>query len=191
MKFNIREYSKMLADNNIHVIYSGPLWASGIDGIAEMLLKRLEFDDLSFNASQSVFSIFVEQINNMMMYSAEKDLKNDSEGNQLEISKGNFILGIQDTTYFVQSGNLVTDNNAKILKSRIDHLNALDKKELRQYHKQLLYAEDDNPQSKGAGIGLIEIARRASDTITYEFEPHSDGLQYFTMYITIRQGGKK
>jgi hypothetical protein len=46
----------MLSENNIHVIYSGPIWSSGIDGIAEMLIKRLEFDDMPFSASQSVFS---------------------------------------------------------------------------------------------------------------------------------------
>ena len=35
MKFNIRQYSKMLEENNVHVIYSGPIWASGIDGMAD------------------------------------------------------------------------------------------------------------------------------------------------------------
>jgi hypothetical protein len=181
----------MLSDNNIHVVYSGPIWASGVDGMAEMLTKRLEFDDLPLSASQSVFSIFVEQVNNMMMYSAEKETKNDSEGHLQEISKGTIILGTQDNTYFVQSGNVVSNNNARILKSRIDYLNTLNKKELRQYHKERIKSENDNPESKGAGIGLIEIARRSSFPIEYEFEAYNDELQYFSMYITITQGGKE
>jgi len=191
MKFNIHEYSKMLEDNNIQVIYSGPIWTNGIDGLAEMMIKRLEFDDLPFTSSQAVFSIFIEQINNMMMYSADKDIKNDDEGNPQEISKGVFILGVQGTTYFIQSGNLVTKYSAGILKERIDHLNTLDKKELRQYHKERLKAENDNPESKGAGIGLIEIARRSSTPIEYEFLPYDDERQYFTIYITVNQGGKE
>ena len=191
MKFNVRQYRDMLNEHNINVIYSGLIWANGIDGIAEILIKRLEFDDVPMSASQSVFSIFVEQINNMMMYSAEKELKNDSEGNVVEVSKGIFILGIQGKKYFIQSGNLVTKSNAEILKTRIDHLNTMDKKELRQYYKERMKAENDNPESKGAGIGLIEIARRSSSPIEYNFEPFDDDLQYFTMYISIEQGGKE
>jgi hypothetical protein len=181
----------MLNDNNIHVIYSGPIWASGVDGMAEMLTKRLEFDDLPLSASQSVFSIFVEQVNNMMMYSAEKEIKNDAEGHSLEISKGTIVLGTRENIYFVQSGNVVSNYSAKILRERIDHLNTLDKKKLRQYHKERIKEEDDNPESKGAGIGLIEIARRSSFPIEYEFEPYNDDLQYFSMYITIQQGGQE
>lgn len=191
MKFNIRQYNEMLDSNSIKVIYSGPVWASGIDGIAEMLLKRLEFDDISLNALQSVFSIFVEQMNNIMMYSADKEHKTGSQSNSLEISKGIFILGVQDAEYFIQCGNVVTEYSAGILKKRIDYLNTLDKKELRQYYRQQMRAENDNPESKGAGIGLIEIARRASAPIEYELEPYSDSLQYFTMYITVQQGGKE
>ena len=191
MTFNIRQYGKMLEDNKISVIYSGPICSNGIDGIAEMLLKRLEFDELPLNASQAVFSIFVEQMNNMLMYSAEKEFKNYCENSREELSKGIFILGIHDTAYFIQTGNVVSNNSAEILKTRIDYLNTLDKKELRQYYKRQLNTENDNLESRGAGIGLIEIARRASGPIRYTLEPHENDLQYFTMYITVQQGGKE
>jgi hypothetical protein len=188
MILNVRQYSKMLEENCIRIIYSGPIWANGIDGMAEMLLKRLEFDKMPFTASQAVFSIFVEQINNMMMYSAEKERKLDPEGETQEIANGIFILGVSEEVYFVQSGNVVTDANADILKKRIDYLNTLDKKELRHFYKQQMNTENDNPDSRGAGIGLIEIARRASGPIEYELEPCGEGRQYFTFYATVRQG---
>ena len=191
MKFKIRQYKNLLEDNHILAIYSGHIWASGVNNLAEMLLNRLALDDMPFSTSQSIFSIFIEQINNMMMYSADKEFKTDPQGNQLEISKGIIILGLQETTYFVQCGNAVSDRNAEILKARIEYLNTLDKKELRQYYKQQLTTEDNNPESRGAGIGLIEIARRASGPILCEFEPLSDGLQYFSIHVTVKQEGKK
>jgi len=191
MKFNIREYKKMLSDSDVSVIYSGPIWPSGIEGLADMMLKRLQFDEVPANASQSVFSVFIEQINNMMMYSAEKDSKSDNEGNSLEVSKGVFILGVQQNSYFIQTGNLVTNYSASLLKERIDYLNTLDKKELRQYQKERMKADNDNPESKGAGLGLIVVARRATSPIEYEFEPYDDERQFFTMYISIEQGDKE
>jgi hypothetical protein len=191
MQFDVRKFRQLLDDNDIYVSYSGPVWANGIDGFSEVLIKRLEFDDVPFGASQSVFSVFVEQINNMMMYSAEKEYRNDPAGNPLEVSKGIFILGIKDSGYFVYSGNIVTDSNAYTLRERIDHLNTLDKKELRQYHRERMKAENENPESKGAGLGLIEVARRASSPIEYDFSPYGEGHQYFSMYVVIPQGGKE
>jgi len=181
----------MLDENHIEVIYCGPIWASGIDGMAEMLLKRLAYDDPPLSASQAVFSVFVEQMNNMLMYSAEKERHTYHDGTVAEVSRGIYILGIKDSTYFIQTGNAVTSCSASILKERLDYLNSLDKKELRQYYKERMKAENDNPESRGAGIGLIEIARRATEPIGYSFEPLDGGLQYFTMFITIGQGGKE
>lgn len=73
----------------------------------------------------------------------------------------------------------------EILKTRIDYLNTLDKKGLRKFYKERLQAENDNPESKGAGLGLIEVAKRASSKIEYEFEPRGEGMKYFTMYVEI------
>ncbi|MDR3000086.1 MAG: SiaB family protein kinase [Fibromonadaceae bacterium] len=190
MTFNIRQYKKMLEENHVEVIYSGPIWASSIDGIAELLLKRLEYEEIPLSASQSVFSVFVEQMSNIMMYSAEKEKLISSSGALMEASKGIYILGIQGSTYFIQTGNVVTESSAEILKERIERLNSMDKKELRQYYKQQMLADNDNPESKGAGIGLIEIARRASVPISYEFDSLGNGLLYFTMNVIIKQGGK-
>jgi hypothetical protein len=185
MRLNILEYSRMLADNNISIIYSGPLWAEGIDGMAEFLQRRLDMDDMPLNASQAVFSVFVEQMNNMLMYSAEKEKQEHHEIGIRETSRGVFVLGSYDKSYYIQTGNVIKDSSVEILKKRIDFLNTLDKKELRNLYKEQIRSENDNPESKGAGIGLTEIARRASSKIEYEFVPYGDGLSYFTMYVTI------
>jgi len=66
-------------------------------------------------------------------------------------------------------------------------LNSLDKQELRQFYKEKMRSDNDNPESQGAGLGLIEIARRATAPIGYSFEPISDGLSYFTVYVEITQ----
>jgi hypothetical protein len=185
MRFNILEYSKLLAEQNISIIYSGPLWAEGIDGMAEFLQKRLDMDDLPLSASQAVFSVFVEQMNNMLMYSAEKEKHERPETGVAEKPSGIFVLGRLDKSYYVQTGNVIKNSSIGLLKDRIDFLNTMDKKELRQFYKEQMKAENDNPESKGAGLGLTEIARRATSKIEYEFIPYGEGLSYFTMYVTV------
>ncbi|MCL2441925.1 MAG: SiaB family protein kinase [Treponema sp.] len=179
------QYHKMLMENNISIIYSGPLWADGIDGLAEFLQRRLDMDEVTLCMSQSVFSIFVEQLNNMLKYSVENSKADYSEKVKCNIPKGIFLMGKHDNKYFLQTGNYMKSCNVELLKNRIDHLNRLDKQQLRQFMKEKRKSENDNPESKGAGIGLIEVARRATSKIDYEFIPREDGFTYFSMYVTI------
>jgi len=185
MRLNILEYGRLLTEHNISMIYNGPLWSEGIDGMAEFLQKRLDMDDMPLSASQAVFSVFVEQMNNMLMYSAEKEKHEHPETGAKETSSGVFVLGSHDKSYYVQTGNVIKNSSVGLLKERIDYLNTLDKKELRQYYKEQMKAENDNPESRGAGLGLTEIARRATSKIEYEFIPYGEGLSYFTMYVTV------
>ncbi len=189
MLADMLDYYRMIVDNNVNIIYSGPIWAEGIEGIGGTLRKRLEFDELPLSASQSVFSVFVEQMNNMLMYSAEKEMfetkKGSAESERREVSKGLFILGSRDKKYFVQSGNVIRESMVEFIRSRIDHLNSLDKVELRKFYKEQMKSENLNPESRGAGLGMIEIARRASSKIEYSFVPYSAGQTFFSMYVTI------
>jgi hypothetical protein len=185
MVLDMLEYHKMLSANNITLIYSGPLWSEGIGGIAGTLKKRLEFDELPLEKSQRVFSVFVEQMNNMLMYSEEKD-KFETHGNNIsESTKGTFILGKEGKTYYIQTGNFMKNVNVPMLKNKLDFLNTLDKQELRKHYKEQMKLENNNPESKGAGLGFIEIARRISSKIEYSFTPCGEDSTFFAMYITI------
>ena len=133
---DMMEYHKMLRGNKITLVYSGPLWAEGIGGFAGTIKKRLEFDELPLEMSQAVFSVFVEQMSNMLMYSAEKEQFDSPDEMRSGISKGTFILGKQGKKYFMQTGNVIKSETASLVKERIDYLNALDKLELRKYHKE-------------------------------------------------------
>jgi len=181
--FNMMEYHKTLRECQITLVYSGPIWAEGIGGVASTVKKRLEYDKLPLETSQEVFSVFVEQMNNMLMYSAEKS-QFDADEIHSEAPKGTFIMGVKGSKYFIQTGNVMENKNVDFIRDRIDYLNTLNKKELRAYYKQQRL-ENDNPDSKGAGLGFIEIARRVSSKIEYTFTPYEEGYTFFTLFATI------
>lgn len=190
MVFNMREYSTMLKDRNVNIAYSGPLWEDSIKGMAEIIRTRLSHDEITDSAAKCIFSVFVEQVTNMLMYSVEKTKYDQVAQESIEISSGMLVLGERDKLYFIQTGNIIKSDHVNLIQSRIDHLNTLDKKELRKYYRERLNSENDNPESKGAGLGLIEIARRATAPIAYSFEKVDDELTYFTMYVEIGQEKK-
>jgi hypothetical protein len=80
---------------------------------------------------------------------------------------------------------VIKAENAELIKNRIDELNAMDKSALRKHYKEQIRGENANPNSKGAGIGLTEIARRSSAPIEYTFTPYDDGLVFFSMSVTV------
>jgi hypothetical protein len=175
MILDMNEYSAILKKLHISIIYSGPMWEDGIRGLAEMVRVHLSHDKLPSNAAKSIFSVFVEQVTNVLMYSAQE-------------RTGVLVLGHKENTFFIQTRNAVKNDSIDFIKGRIDHLNTLDKQGLRQFHKEKVKSDNDNPDSKGAGLGLIEIARRATAPISYEFEKIDDDRSYFTMYVEIEQG---
>jgi hypothetical protein len=75
------------------------------------------------------------------------------------------------------------------IKSRIDYLNTLDKEEVNNYYWEQSLIDNNDPDSKGAGLGLIEIARRISSKIEYTFKPYDEHHTFFTMYVKI--GGQE
>jgi hypothetical protein len=124
-------------------------------------------------------------MNNMLMYSAEKEIMEQTGEPSREASKGIFAMAVHGSGYILQCGNAVTEGSAKILKERIDRLNALGGGDVRRILKQQLKTVNDNPESRGAGLGLTEIARRATSGIEYEFTPLADGLLYYTIRVQI------
>lgn len=192
MKLNAFDYYQKLEDTQVILIYSGPIWAVSVEELGETISRRLELDRLSVSAAHSIFSVFVEQMNNISLYSAERETfektEEDTEENT-EVARGVFILGSADDHYFLQSGNVINDHSRELIQSRIDHLNSLDKQALRKFYREQLNGDNTNPESKGAGLGFTEIAKRASSKIEYDFTPMSDGLTFFTMRVEIG-GGK-
>ena len=184
MTFDFCEYGDVFTDNRTILIYGGPLWSSGVYNMADMLRQYLDMNNQSSSAI-SVFAVFIEQVNNMLMYSEEKECINHPDGYNFELPKGSFLLAVNDGTYFIKTGNIVAKETAEILKNRIDYLNSLEKKELLCDYKEHVKSKKSIFGSKGAGIGLIEIAWRATSKIKYEFMPNENDMVHFTMCVTV------
>ena len=186
MILDFTSYNKIFANSEIILVYNGPLWSGGIYSMAEMFRQYLDLDGQPSKASLAIFAVFIEQLNNMMMHSAERVHISHPDGESSKSPKGSFIVATSGESYHLQAGNAVSLENSKTLKKRLDHLNSLSKKEILADYKERLRADSDEASdSKGAGIGLTEIAWRASSKIDYEFTTRDDGSLYFNVYVTV------
>ncbi len=182
---DLLSYYNDMKDHSIQIAYSGPISSDGIEGVAATLRRCLKSRELPLSASQAVFSVFVELMNNVLMYSRDREPAPDEDEKNRGASRGIFVLRTRDKSYFLQSGNKVRNENIDLIKNRLDHVNGLDKNALRQYYREMIKCENDNPESLGGGLGLIEIARRSSSKIEYAFTPMEDGFSFYSMTVKI------
>ncbi len=163
--------------------YSGYVTEGILSGVGDALKQKLVSEDADTKTLRSVFAVFVEQMQNMIRYSVER-LPADGETEVLDISYGIVTIGNEADGYVVHAGNLILLSDVDNMRKRLSELRAMNREELRAAYKGQLRSETD-AVSNSAGIGLIEIARRASKPIEFDFMRIDDQHAFFALKATV------
>jgi hypothetical protein len=157
--------------------YTGYVSEGVLYSLGEALKQKLSLDQTDKNVSKRLFSVFVEQVQNIIRYSADRQ-----EGGTppVELSVGMIVVGREKEELFVVCGNEISAKAQPRLAERLSALAAMDKEELKQHYRERL-KEDPDQESKGASIGLIEIARRSSRPIEFDFHTLSPDSSFFCL----------
>lgn len=184
MELDVYDLYQDLKRKKILFCYSGPIAHASIEGVGRTLRMNLEFDDAGNITTHAVFSIFVEQVQNILNYSAER-LDSSAEYAENELSVGVVAIGREDEgNYFVYCGNKIYNTDISKLSEKLDELRTLSKEELKALYKERRRMEPP-PGSKGAGLGLIEIARRAGKPIEYAFREIDEEFSFFIIKVVV------
>ena len=174
------DFRAVLRRKGIMFAYSGYVTEPVLNGVGEALKRKLAIEDTDTKTIRSVFAIFVEQMQNMIRYSAEKVPPDAPLAAPSELRYGVLTLGQENGDYVVHAGNLIHHADVARLRERLIALSAMDREQLRAAYKEQLKAEPDGC-GKGAGIGFIEIARRASKPIEFDFMAVDDEHAFFAL----------
>ncbi|MCP4383797.1 MAG: hypothetical protein GY798_20720 [Hyphomicrobiales bacterium] len=148
-----------------------------LTGIGNAIRQTLESEQTDRRAVRGLFSIFVEQVQNVIRYSAEGVASNDSS-NALGLRHGIVTVGNLDDQFFVSCGNLIKKQDVEQVNASLTHVKSLDRDELKALYRQTL--RGDAPEgSRGAGVGFVDIARNASKGFEFDFFSLDDEFSYF------------
>jgi Family of unknown function (DUF6272) len=166
--------------------YCGYVTEPMLTGVGEALKQKLATEDMDTKTLRSVFAVFVEQMQNIIRYSAERQLQHPSREGVAgsEITYGVITIGRDSQGFEVEAGNLVHAADVEPLRSRLDRIRKADRAELKALYKEILKAGPEET-SKGAGVGFIEIARRASKPIEFDFMSVDDQFTFFALRAEI------
>lgn len=179
MELNLLDLQKTLQGYGVLINFSGRFTQAIIEQLGDAVKQYLETEATSQNDTYNVFSVFIEQTQNIRNYGEQKG---GSAFGERVVNSGIVAIGKSASGYFVSSGNIVENADIPRLTAMLDEISALDKAGLKQRYKEQLRRE---AASGGAGLGLIDMARRASSPPTYSFTPVDEALSFFTLIVSI------
>lgn len=165
-------------NRDIWFFFRGYLTEDIFGGVATSLKSRLSNDDVDKKVARGSFYIFVELVQNILRYSDERETV-VSPADAKELRFGMFAVGRHKEGMFVTTENLIKVERIEALKAQLSKIQALDADGLKQLYKNSLRKEP--PQgSKGAGVGFVEIARKATLGFEFSFADVDDKYSNFT-----------
>lgn len=177
-----REFKRVLDERGILFSFSGYLSEGILYSLGDTLRQKMTLDDTDLTTIKKVFSVFIEQAQNIIRYSAEKVLGN--VGKSVELSSGMVNIGTENGRFFIVCANTILEEDVPRLRERLEVLQKMDKDEIKAYYKEQLREAPDE-KSRGATIGLIEIARRASEPIEFDFDRIDAEKHFFCLKVSI------
>ncbi len=123
------------------------------------------------NLKTAIYTL-IEALQNIERYSAHV------------ISSEDFALIYSDNHYLnIYTQNMINNDKIDNLKKKLDSISIKDKEELRETYKEVLAS--DTLTEKGAGLGLIELARKSENNLTYSFEKKTEEYSTYSLSFSI------
>jgi hypothetical protein len=176
----VLELFEGMRKDNLSYIYRGDFCQSITDAILSLTEANMEKAGESSKIKKRVFTIMVEGLQNITRHQEiDDEVKINSE-------KSIFFLQEIGDRYYITTGNPILKSNIDLLTEQLNTINSLDKAELKQYYKTVL--KDNVISDKGgAGLGLIEMARKSGNNLVFDFVDLSDNYSYFYLNTEIAQ----
>lgn len=163
----------------ILLCFNGPFSSGLIEELGNALKNYLKDLETSSSVMFDVFSAYIEMTQNIRLYNLNK-------GYNEQLACSTVIISRDDVgRYVLSAGNVVSPNDGSALVERIAHLASLDKAQLRALYKDVLRKPRVPGASSGAGLGLIDVARRASEPLRCSLQTFGEGLVFFSLRVVI------
>lgn len=186
MKY-IYELHKTMVIRNLILVYEGEFTQEITKSVLAMAERNMDALGEDSSIKRKVFNVMVETLQNIVKYASEVDEDSDDKKTSELNHNAIFMIGKQEDKYIITSGNPVSSEKVENLKERLEKINSLDKKGLKQLYMEVIKGtQKDGLSAKGgAGLGFIDMARKSGQKLQFDFEPINDSISFFTLKTTI------
>jgi len=184
MDCDIYDIWRKYEEPDILFCLNGPISQDLLVEICDTVAHKLRLDNTDTATMMKVHAIIVELSQNIIRYSAEKAADPRAQTDKKELGLGIIAVGCHNNRYIVTSGNLIENTKIPPLEQLLDKVNTMSPKETRQFF--LDQRKTITPSgSRGAGLGIIEVSRKAKEPVNYEFRPVDKRFSFFCIKVVV------
>lgn len=164
-------YFKSLEEQGIILSYKGQFTDVAIGMLVSFLEVKLKELSTTTKVRRRILNIVVESLQNVYHHQSTDPKEHEPC----------FVLAQDQDQFHVYTGNLVHANLVEDLRDHMEHIKAQDPEGLRTLYRKTLSQKkplEEKTSGTGAGIGMIDIARRARNAFSYSIQ-HIEGKHFF------------
>ncbi len=166
-----------LQNNGIYLVYLGVFSHDITKMFTSMAEDDMESKGEALSIKKRVYHVMVETLQNMNRHS-------DEIASDMNTGRGLFMIGRKSDAYYVITSNKVSKEKKESLEAALIEINQSSPEDLRKmYLKQIKHGKLS--EKGGAGLGLIDIARKTSGSHDYQFIPFDDDNYFFILKVEI------
>jgi len=168
---------RIMKEHNLVFIYEGHFTQSIVNSILFKIEKYGNMGGEDEFLQNKIINVMVECLQNISKFAAIPPKSDQHDAI--------FMIREDGDKYSLITGNYIENNVIDVLKSKLEHINSLNKQELKNMYKEVRFASKINEKG-GAGLGFIDIARKSGNKLVYEFEQINDHLSYFSFHVNFQ-----
>jgi hypothetical protein len=177
MDLTRRIRDKMMKER-LMFVYRGVVTTENSIPLLMLLEKEMENAEFGFVGRKRLFMFVLESLQNVARHG---DQKKHADMSLVVYSK-------TDNGYTVTTGNVLPTASIHDLKSKLIEINGLKADEIRNVYRQMLSSAEVSNKG-GAGLGLIEMAKKTGNKLDYDFVTIDEEYSYFILSKTVDSVG--
>jgi hypothetical protein len=159
-------------------VYRGVVTSENSVPLLMLLEKEMENSEFGFVGKKRLFMFVLESLQNVSKHGIHDQFSDMSLVIYSKAGKG----------YTVTTGNVLPSDKITNLKNRLDQINNLKVDEIKNAYRQMLGSSEFSDKG-GAGLGLIEMAKKTGNKLDYDFVPIDENYSYFILSKTVNAEG--
>lgn len=168
-------YDEMIS-NGFSIAYLGEFSHEVTKMFTAMAESDMERNSEERSVQRKVYHVMVETLQNMNKHSDE--LRDGNIGN------GFFVIGKKNDIYSVITSNRVAREHKDHLERALTSVNSATPDELKEMYKRQIKGGSISEKG-GAGLGLIDIARKTGERLDYQFLQLDEDNFFFILKVEI------
>jgi hypothetical protein len=168
-----------IGDSHLLLSFVSNFTRAKFEVILELVKESVNKPEIPYILQTRIYAVSVECLDNILKYinSVKQDNLPDKFKSKL------FVISESEDCYTIRTGSYVLNDQKEVLNKQINKINTLSQAELKKlYIKTLLSAGPE-----GGGVGIIEMAVKSNNNISYFFFEETENISLFTFETKIEK----